>query len=243
MPTMAYRTPKPIVPSASCRPRSPNAMPSASRPLTMWTMSCTVFVRNSAFGSSLAIGLLGMNPMRPAPRRATPATIIQVRASRSLSISPPSPRPSPSCLAAARSPRALVTVVRRRAVSGRPPVSGGTAHRGAPEHGSARCKSVTMAAMPAKVTSARYVGRDREFGRLAAVLDRARGGRATTVLVPGPAGIGVSRFLDEATNRLGDPVDGFTVLRGRAYGPADPPYATVTAALGPALAALDDTQL
>ena len=100
-----------------------------------------------------------------------------------------------------------------------------------------------MAAMPAKVTSARYVGRDREFGRLAAVLDRAAAGRATTLLLTGPAGIGVSRFLDEATTRLADAEGGFTVLRGRAYGPADPPYAAVIGAIGPALAALDDTQL
>ena len=100
-----------------------------------------------------------------------------------------------------------------------------------------------MAAMPAKVTSARYVGRDREFGRLAAVLDRAAAGRATTLLLTGPAGIGVSRFLDEATTRLTDAEGGFTVLRGRAYGPADPPYAAVIGAIGPVLAALDDTQL
>ena len=104
-------------------------------------------------------------------------------------------------------------------------------------------RALRWAAMPAKVTSARYVGRDREFGRLAAVLDRAAIGRATTLLVTGPAGIGVSRFLDEATARLSDTAGGFTVLRGRAYGPADPPYAAVIGAIGPALAGLDDTQL
>src|SRR4051794_17756811 len=100
-----------------------------------------------------------------------------------------------------------------------------------------------MATMPPRVTSARYIGRDREFGRLAAVLDRAAGARATTLLVTGPAGIGVSRFLDEATTRLVDTPGGLTVLRGRAHGPVDPPYAAVIDALQPALAALDADRL
>ena len=60
-----------------------------------------------------------------------------------------------------------------------------------------------MAAMPARYVSARYVGREDAFGRLAAVLDDAAHGRARAMLVSGPAGVGISRFFDEATARIG----------------------------------------
>src|SRR4051794_21001527 len=81
--------------------------------------------------------------------------------------------------------------------------------------------------MPASQSSARFVGRDGAFGRLAAGLDDAAGGRARTILVDGTAGGGVTRFIDEALSRvhgLGEPM---TVLRatawaswaGEAYGP------------------------
>ena len=97
--------------------------------------------------------------------------------------------------------------------------------------------------MPPRVTSARFVGRDREFGRLATVLDRAAAGRATTLLITGPAGMGASRFLDEASGRLTGSAGGLTVLRGRSHGPADPPYAALTAALGPTVGELPDDEL
>ena len=48
--------------------------------------------------------------------------------------------------------------------------------------------------MPARYVSARYVGREDAFGRLAAVLDDAAHGRARAMLVSGPAGVGISRF-------------------------------------------------
>ena len=53
------------------------------------------------------------------------------------------------------------------------------------------------------------------FARLAAGLDDAAGGRARTILLDGTAGVGVTRFLDEAIARmhaLGEPM---TVLRAR----------------------------
>jgi predicted ATPase len=55
--------------------------------------------------------------------------------------------------------------------------------------------------MPPRYTSERFVGRDDAFGRLAARLDDAAQGQASTVLVSGTAGVGVSRFLDEASAR------------------------------------------
>ena len=43
------------------------------------------------------------------------------------------------------------------------------------------------------------MGREEAFARLATVLGGAAEGRAGTLLVAGTAGIGVTRFLDEAT--------------------------------------------
>ena len=55
--------------------------------------------------------------------------------------------------------------------------------------------------MPARYTSARFVGREEAFARLAAALDDAASGRTRTVLLDGTAGVGVTRFLDEAIDR------------------------------------------
>ena len=56
--------------------------------------------------------------------------------------------------------------------------------------------------MPVSYTSARFVGREAAFARLAAGLDDAAHGRTTTLLARGTAGIGVTRFLDEAIVRI-----------------------------------------
>ena len=79
--------------------------------------------------------------------------------------------------------------------------------------------------MPARYVSARYIGREDAFGRLAAVLDDAAHGRARAMLVSGPAGVGISRFFDEATGRIAELSEPMTVLRGGAM-PAgtDEPY-------------------
>ena len=98
--------------------------------------------------------------------------------------------------------------------------------------------------MPAGFTSARFVGRESAFARLAPVLEAAKAGVSTTVLVEGSGGVGVSRFLTEATNRLTALAEPFIVLRGRAV-PAgtDEPYAPVLRALRPILAAVPDDEL
>lgn len=101
-----------------------------------------------------------------------------------------------------------------------------------------------MAAMPAAFTSARFVGRESAFARFAPALEAATAGNSTTVLVEGSGGVGVSRFLTEATSRLTALTEPFTVLRGRSV-PAgtDEPYAPVLRALRPILTVLPDDDL
>ncbi len=98
--------------------------------------------------------------------------------------------------------------------------------------------------MPAGFTSARFVGRESAFTRLAPALEAATAGVSTTVLIEGTGGVGVSRFLTEATTRLTALAEPFTVLRGRSV-PAgtDEPYAPILQALRPTLAALSDDDL
>ena len=90
--------------------------------------------------------------------------------------------------------------------------------------------------MPARYISERYVGRDDAFGRLAARLDDAAHGRARTVLVSGTAGVGISRFLDEATARMGSLGAPMTILRAAAWPDgADEPYGPIVRSVGPVL--------
>ncbi len=89
--------------------------------------------------------------------------------------------------------------------------------------------------MSGRVLSRRFVGREAELARVADALATAADGAATTVIVTGSAGMGVSRFIDEALNRTAATPEPPLVLRGRAYGPADPPWASVLAALEPVL--------
>ncbi len=98
--------------------------------------------------------------------------------------------------------------------------------------------------MPGRYTSARYVGREGAFARLAAVLDDATGGRARAMLISGPAGVGISRFLDESIGRIGGLTEPMRVLRGGAL-PAgtDEPYGPVERSVGPALDELSDDDL
>ena len=98
--------------------------------------------------------------------------------------------------------------------------------------------------MPARYTSARFVGREDAFARLAAVLQAAASGSSATLLVDGSAGVGSSRFLDEAVRRVGGLHEPMTVLRGGAFGPGtDAPYAPLVRALRPTLTALPDDRL
>jgi DNA-binding CsgD family transcriptional regulator/tetratricopeptide (TPR) repeat protein len=98
--------------------------------------------------------------------------------------------------------------------------------------------------MPPGFTSARFVGRESAFVRLAPVLQAATDGLSTTVLVDGAGGIGSSRLLTEAGGRLTGLSEPFSVLRGRSR-PAgtDGPYAPIIRALRPALTDLPEADL
>jgi DNA-binding CsgD family transcriptional regulator/tetratricopeptide (TPR) repeat protein len=101
-----------------------------------------------------------------------------------------------------------------------------------------------MARMAAGFTSARFVGRDSAFAQLVPALEAVTAGVSTTVLLRGSGGIGVSRFLSEATKRLTALDQPFTILRGRAQPIGmDEPYAAVLRALRPMLHALPDDEL
>lgn len=81
-----------------------------------------------------------------------------------------------------------------------------------------------------------FIGREDELGRLADVLERARGGEARAVLIGGDAGVGKTRALDELAGRAA--ADGMTVLTGHCVdlGDVGLPYLPFTEVLG-ALAA------
>ena len=98
--------------------------------------------------------------------------------------------------------------------------------------------------MPAGFTSARFVGRESAFVRLAPVLQAATDGVSTTVLVDAPGGMGASRLATEASGRLAGLSEPFTVLRGRSR-PAgtDSPYAPIVRALRPTLNGLPEADL
>jgi len=57
--------------------------------------------------------------------------------------------------------------------------------------------------MPATFTSTRFVGREDAFTKLASVLQAASAGESGTLLIDGTAGIGTTRFVDEAIRRVG----------------------------------------
>jgi DNA-binding CsgD family transcriptional regulator/tetratricopeptide (TPR) repeat protein len=93
-----------------------------------------------------------------------------------------------------------------------------------------------MLTMPGRVVSRRFIGREAELACVAAAIASAAGGTATTVAVAADAGIGASRFLDEALDRAARGPEAPRILRGRAGGPDDPPWAAVLEALGPLVA-------
>jgi predicted ATPase len=98
--------------------------------------------------------------------------------------------------------------------------------------------------MPARYTSARFVGREDAFARLASLLQSASSGDAGALLIDGTAGVGATRFIDEAARRVAGLSEPMLVVRGGAYGPGtDRPYAPLIRALRPALAELTDREL
>jgi tetratricopeptide (TPR) repeat protein len=101
-----------------------------------------------------------------------------------------------------------------------------------------------MPSMPATMNGARFVGRDAAFVRLAPALEQAAGGEATTALVDGPMGVGVTRFLDELGDRVRRLDEPFVVVRGRAYRPgSDEPFGPLVRALRPILRDASDDEL
>src|SRR5512140_3963951 len=98
--------------------------------------------------------------------------------------------------------------------------------------------------MPARYTSARFVGREVVFARLASLLDDVAGGRSRSLILGGTSGVGVSRFLDEATARVGELAAPWTILRGGAWpSGTDAPYGPVIRAIGATLRGLPDPDL
>jgi DNA-binding CsgD family transcriptional regulator/tetratricopeptide (TPR) repeat protein len=98
--------------------------------------------------------------------------------------------------------------------------------------------------MPATYTSARFVGREDAFAKLATVIRSSAAGDSATLLIDGTAGVGTSRFIDEAIRRVSGLQEPMTVMRGAAYGNAtDAPYQPLVRALRPALEELPDDDL
>jgi DNA-binding CsgD family transcriptional regulator/tetratricopeptide (TPR) repeat protein len=65
-----------------------------------------------------------------------------------------------------------------------------------------------------------------------------------TLLIDGTAGVGATRFIDEAIRRIDALQEPMTVLRGCAFGPGnDAPYGPLVRALRPTLDALPDDEL
>jgi DNA-binding CsgD family transcriptional regulator len=88
-----------------------------------------------------------------------------------------------------------------------------------------------------------FVGRERELARLADALQRAADGRQSRVVLTGPAGIGVTRLIDELTYRISG-APGIVVARGAALEScAGEAYQAMGVALATALATLDDDRV
>ncbi len=98
--------------------------------------------------------------------------------------------------------------------------------------------------MPAKFSSERFVGRERELSHLAVALEAAADGHSPRLLLSGRVGVGTSRLVTEAVRRVGKIEQPFQVIRctavparGRAA------YAPIIAGFSPWLQALDDAEL
>ncbi len=88
-----------------------------------------------------------------------------------------------------------------------------------------------------------FVGRERELAQLAGTLERGAEGMTSRVVLAGPAGIGITRLLDELESRIAD-LPGVVVARGCADAPtAGIAYRSLSDALGSALAKVPDAQL
>src|SRR6185503_474346 len=100
------------------------------------------------------------------------------------------------------------------------------------------------ALMPARYSSERFVGRERELSHLAVALEAAADGRSPRLLVSGTGGTGVSRLVSEAVRRVGRLSEPFQVLRCTAVtARSRAAYGPIVEGFSPWLAALDDAEL
>jgi len=98
--------------------------------------------------------------------------------------------------------------------------------------------------MPARHSSDRFVGRERELTKLAVALESAAAGASRRVLLAGEGGIGTSRLITETTRRVALLDEPFRVIRCTAL-PARgaTAYAPIATGFGPWLADLADDEL
>ena len=100
------------------------------------------------------------------------------------------------------------------------------------------------ARMPARFSSERFVGRERELSHLAVALEGAVSGGSPRLLLSGAGGIGVSRLVTEAVRRVGRLSEPFQVVRCTAVpARAHAAYGPIVEGFSPWLGALDDTLL
>jgi DNA-binding CsgD family transcriptional regulator/tetratricopeptide (TPR) repeat protein len=98
--------------------------------------------------------------------------------------------------------------------------------------------------MPARHSSDRFVGRERELARLAVALESAAAGASRRILLAGEGGIGSSRLITETARRVAALDEPFRVIRCTAL-PARSAtaYAPIASGFGPWLADLTDDEL
>jgi hypothetical protein len=98
--------------------------------------------------------------------------------------------------------------------------------------------------MPARFSSERFVGRERELSHLAVALEAAADGRSPRLLLSGAGGVGVSRLVSEAVRRVGRLSEPFQVVRCTAVPARNrAAYGPIVEGFTPWLAALDDAEL
>jgi hypothetical protein len=74
--------------------------------------------------------------------------------------------------------------------------------RETPDLGAVRCQTDVVAVPSEPSSDSVFVGRDREFGSIRSLLDRAAGGEAQALLVSGDAGVGKTALVARACSGL-----------------------------------------
>ena len=98
--------------------------------------------------------------------------------------------------------------------------------------------------MPARFSSERFVGRERELSHLAVALEAAAAGRSPRLLLSGGGGVGVSRLVTEAVRRVDRLSEPFQVVRCTAVPARNrAAYGPIIEGFTPWLGALDDLEL